>query len=140
LDNSKPLSANAKQLLQALSANFGLSLITLLAFVAIYPLVLVLMILFRRDKKSGSNNLAEGEKSIEETSLEEKAARIGVRLSLTKREQEILVYLARDRSVRYIAETLVISENTVWTHAKRIYSKVGAHNKQELMSLIEEEL
>ena len=33
---------------------------------------------------------------------------------LTRREREILGYLARGRSARYIAEDLVISENTVW--------------------------
>ena len=37
----------------------------------------------------------------------------------------------------YIAEDLVLSENTVWAHIKRIYSKTGVHTKQELMSIVE---
>lgn len=45
-------------------------------------------------------------------------------------------YLAEGRSVRYIAETLVISENTAWTHAKRIYAKTGTHGKQEVIDLV----
>lgn len=56
---------------------------------------------------------------------------------LTRREREILGYLARGRSARYIAEDLVLSENTVWAHIKRIYSKTGVHTKQELMSIVE---
>ena len=44
------------------------------------------------------------------------------------------------RSVRYIAETLVMSENTAWTHAKRIYAKTGTHGKQDLMDLIDRTL
>ena len=54
-----------------------------------------------------------------------------------EREREILGYLARGRSARYIAEDLVISENTVWAHVKRIYAKTGVHTKQELMSAVE---
>ena len=57
---------------------------------------------------------------------------------LTRREREILGYLARGRSARYIAEDLVISENTVWAHVKRIYAKTGVHTKQELMSSVEQ--
>ena len=52
---------------------------------------------------------------------------------LTRREREILGYLARGRSARYIAEDLVISENTVWAHVKRIYAKLDVHNRQELL-------
>lgn len=44
---------------------------------------------------------------------------------LTRREREILGYLARGRSARYIAEDLVISENTVWAHVQAHHSKDG---------------
>ena len=57
---------------------------------------------------------------------------------LTRREREVLAYLARGRSARYIAEDLVISENTVWAHVKRIYAKTDVHTKQELMSAVEQ--
>ena len=59
------------------------------------------------------------------------------RYGLTKREREILGYLARGRSAKYISDTLVISDNTTWAHIKRIYAKTGVHSKQELMSLVE---
>lgn len=33
---------------------------------------------------------------------------------------------------------LVVSENTVRTHSKRIYTKLDIHKKQELIDLLEE--
>ena len=64
---------------------------------------------------------------------------VAARFDLTRREREILGYLARGRSARFIAEELVISENTVWAHIKRVYAKTGVHSKQELMSVVEKQ-
>ncbi|WP_407641840.1 response regulator transcription factor [Arabiibacter massiliensis] len=57
---------------------------------------------------------------------------------LSKREVEILQYLCKGRSRPYIAETLYLSENTVRTHSKNIYVKLGVHNRQELLDLASE--
>ncbi len=57
---------------------------------------------------------------------------------LTKREIEVLSLLARGRDVSWIEEKLFISRNTVNTHRKNIYKKLGVHTQQELLSLIEE--
>lgn len=202
-------------LLSAVSADFGMSRLTLLAFAAIYPLALVLVFLTRKDggRKDGGRTTGAGEFAAGPTEagelatgapaegvLAEAADRgegaedlAGARLAagatvgsgdqvrhpnspqpsavpatlgeppkpgsgafipsredfeatisaiaeefgLTKREREILSFLALGRSVHYIAETLVISENTAWTHVKRIYAKTGAHGKDELLGLIE---
>lgn len=56
--------------------------------------------------------------------------------SLTQREQDVLRLFAIGRSARFIAEELVLSENTVKSHLQRIYSKCGVHSKQELISLV----
>lgn len=56
---------------------------------------------------------------------------------LTPREREILGYLARGRSLPYIRETLVLSKNTVGTHVRNIYRKLGIHSKQDLLDLFE---
>ncbi|MEG2260884.1 MAG: LuxR C-terminal-related transcriptional regulator, partial [Raoultibacter sp.] len=64
--------------------------------------------------------------------------RLAKQASLTRREEEIFSYLARGRSAKYIAEQLVISENTVWAHIKNIYAKLGIHTKQELMNKVDE--
>ena len=176
-------------LLNTLSASFGLSLLTLLAFAAIYPLVLSLMFALRRGRGLGDVEAGEsihqtvhvederadeafdqrssdeaprlGAKTspedgsdacvsdnerlvvsavsptfLDKTALTTAIAQVAQQHSLTRREREILGYLVSGRSVRYIAETLVISENTAWTHAKHIYAKTGVHGKEELMDLV----
>lgn len=54
---------------------------------------------------------------------------------LSAREAEVMELLARGNSVAFIAEELVVSENTVRTHSRRIYSKLDVHKKQELLTL-----
>lgn len=44
--------------------------------------------------------------------------------------------IARGDTVVRIAEQLEVSENTVRTHAKRIYAKLDIHSKQELSDLV----
>ena len=56
---------------------------------------------------------------------------------LSARETEVMELIARGNSVARIAEELVVSENTIRTHAKRIYAKLDIHKKQELLDLIE---
>ena len=56
---------------------------------------------------------------------------------LTGRETEILAMLARGRSAPFIAQELVISPNTVKTHVKHIYAKLGAHSQQEIIDLVD---
>lgn len=55
---------------------------------------------------------------------------------LSARETEIMELIARGNTVARIAEMLVVSENTVRTHSKRIYTKLDIHRKQELIDLI----
>ena len=56
---------------------------------------------------------------------------------LSTREAEVMELIARGTTVSRIAELLVISENTVRTHSKRIYSKLAIHKRQELCDLLE---
>lgn len=57
--------------------------------------------------------------------------------SLTRREAELLPYLARGRSARVIADALFVSENTIRTHTRRILEKTDLHSKQQVIDLIE---
>lgn len=59
--------------------------------------------------------------------------------NLSEREKEVALLIAQGRSKTYIAETLCVSENTVRTHAKNIYSKLNVHSKQELIDLLQEQ-
>ncbi|WP_418556252.1 LuxR C-terminal-related transcriptional regulator [Hominenteromicrobium sp.] len=55
---------------------------------------------------------------------------------LTEREGEITALLIRGKTYRMIAGELHVSENTVKTHVKNIYSKVGVQSRTELMNLL----
>lgn len=57
---------------------------------------------------------------------------------LSMRETEVMELIARGNSMATIAERLVISENTVRTHAKHIYTKLDIHKRQELLDMLDE--
>ena len=52
-------------------------------------------------------------------------------LAITPRELEILDQIAAGKSTREIAETLFVSENTVKTHASRLYDKLGVNRRTQ---------
>jgi two-component system, NarL family, response regulator LiaR len=56
-------------------------------------------------------------------------------LQLTPRELEILGLIAQGLSNREIAERVFISENTVKTHASRVFDKLGARRRTEAVQL-----
>lgn len=69
--------------------------------------------------------------------LAAQADRVRSRYRLSAREAEVMELIARGNTVARIAELLVVSENTIRTHSKRIYAKLGVHKRQELRDLIE---
>lgn len=69
----------------------------------------------------------------------QRCSALAKKCKLTARELDTLMLLIRGRSTPYIAETLYLSENTVKTYRRRIYAKLGIHNKQELIDLIEQD-
>jgi DNA-binding CsgD family transcriptional regulator len=60
------------------------------------------------------------------------------RLGITPRELEILGLIAEGLSTREIAERLFVSENTVKTHASRLYAKLGAKRRTQAVQLAKE--
>lgn len=56
---------------------------------------------------------------------------------LSKRESDVLPYLARGRNAASIADKLFVSSHTVHTHIYNIYRKTGVHNQQELIDLVD---
>lgn len=57
---------------------------------------------------------------------------------LSPRETEVFRYLARGHSHAYVAQTLTVSENTIRTHVRNIYRKLGISSKEELLKTINE--
>ena len=56
-------------------------------------------------------------------------------LGITPRELEILTLIAEGLSNREIAEKIFVSENTVKTHAARVFDKLGARRRTQAVQL-----
>ena len=70
-------------------------------------------------------------------SLEDNCRTVAERFGLTNRESEVLELLARGRTSPVIQEKLFLSHNTVKTHVRHIYTKMGIHSQQELIDIVE---
>ncbi|OPZ75587.1 MAG: Transcriptional regulatory protein DegU [Verrucomicrobia bacterium ADurb.Bin474] len=55
---------------------------------------------------------------------------------LTDREQEVLQLILFGKSNREIAETLFLSESTIKTHTRNIFSKYDVRSRAELISIL----
>lgn len=69
--------------------------------------------------------------------ISKKVAILQQRYGLSTREAEVAEYVAHGYTAVRIAEMLYVSDNTVRTHVKRIYAKLGIHRKGELLDMIE---
>ena len=56
-------------------------------------------------------------------------------LGITRRELEILELIASGLSNREIAEKIFVSENTVKTHSRRLFDKLGARRRTQAVQL-----
>lgn len=64
-------------------------------------------------------------------------ARFAEAHGLTPREREVFELVARGWGAKQISDSLSVSENTVWSHVKHIYAKLGVQSKQEAINLWE---
>ena len=71
-------------------------------------------------------------------SLEQKCAAVAAMCHLTNRESEVIVLLARGRTVPYISDELSIAQGTAKHHVSNIYRKVGVFDRQGLLDAIEQ--
>ena len=69
--------------------------------------------------------------------FKENCEAVSQRYMLSRRETEVLFYLAKGHNSAYIQEKLFISEGTAKTHIRHIYRKLDIHNQQELMRMVE---
>jgi DNA-binding NarL/FixJ family response regulator len=72
--------------------------------------------------------LIEGEIGDDQTLLKQK-------LTVTEREAEVLLWIARGKSNRDIAEILSLSPRTVNKHLEQIYAKLGVENRASAAAL-----
>ena len=106
------------------------------AFVAIALLLMIigLLLLYISRYKSYERELVM---RAEQRDFDLACERAAEKYGLTQREQTVFRLLALGFSVRRIAEKLVLSENTVKTHVRHVYEKVGVHSREEIGQLLE---
>ena len=73
----------------------------------------------------------------EQRPLEERCSDVARDCGLTPREGEVLILLAKGRTVPVIARDLQIAKGTARTHTERIYRKLDVHKQQELIDKVE---
>lgn len=66
-------------------------------------------------------------------------AELAARANLSPREADVLRLLARGRTTARIQDELGISTNTVNTHVRHVFQKLGVHSRQELLDVVEKE-
>ena len=70
-------------------------------------------------------------------SPEKRCQQIAAENGLAQQETEVFALLARGRDVGYICQEPYIARNTANAHRKSIYTKLGIHSQQDLLSLVE---
>lgn len=110
-----------------------LSLICILVLVVLVVLVLPEGTL---SKASSAGTRLRGTRRGEDL-LVQRCAIVSKRYDLTPRERDVLVLLARGRTLAVVARELSIAEGTARTHMGHIYAKLGVHKQQELIDLVE---
>lgn len=107
--------------------------LVVLALILVYAFSFIFfMIKFKwknSEREVSSNEIISG--------LELACEALAKECSLSPRESEVLLLLAKGRDLPYVSEKLYVSKNTVRTHMKNIYQKLGVHSKQELLDLLE---
>lgn len=91
--------------------------------------------------KRGSNDALKAKQTTDHQAFDptdQASDAVASAYGLTSRETEIMRLLARGRTSPFIQEELVLSRNTVKTHVRHIYTKLGIHSHQELISKVEQ--
>lgn len=121
------------------SSNIQLHNISLLAFGVILVTFMILPILHKELLgllKGHAYLSVSGQIQIPKEKSKETIDKIQINFNLTQRENEIASLLLKGRTYKMIAEELFLSENTVKTHIKNIYSKLNVNSKTEFINLM----
>ena len=100
-------------------------------------LMSALLMMSNRNLTTGWGIAQPGSTAHSDDSLDAAVQVIVAESSITPREADTLALLARGRNRKHISEELVVSEETVKSHASSIYHKLGVHTQQELLDLVE---
>lgn len=133
--------------LLALSFGIGLHLIYVigtdgrticLLLLALYLALIAISFALSNRSEKKNRETSEEKLAPERTYIQQRCEELNKQYSLSPREREVLRYLGRGYNHGYIATKLYISENTVRTHVRHIYSKLEITSREELITLIDE--
>lgn len=123
--------------------------VVLIVTLTIYPVGIVVLLIqqrqARRHKSTGQPRSDEtgSREDISQSTVDrfrtQQLTRFAREHKLTGRETDVCAHLTRGHTVKAIAEDLCISENTVWTHIRSVYSKCAVNTKQDLIKLFDEQ-
>ena len=96
-----------------------------------------------QDAEGGQGEFADASRSESEADIDrrywvEPCDAVADMYRLTAREREVLELMARGRDMPYMGETLCISRNTLKMHIRHMYTKLDAHSRQDVISIVEE--
>lgn len=109
--------------------------LTTVAIVSVYLLLMAALLLFKDKDLIGRDEEAVRAVTPEET-LSTRCETIARDHQFTPRETEIFQLLAQGYTMPMISEKLFVSENTVKSHVKSIYQKLDIHVRSELIELV----
>ena len=69
--------------------------------------------------------------------IEQRCLAVVEQYGLSQRETDVLMGFAHGRTVMHLADSLCLSPNTVRSHCKTLYTKLGIHSRQELIDLVD---
>lgn len=124
------------------SENYAFAQLAIVSFLCLYLIVLVSLFANSYVRKRAEGNLSKTTKLLSQYEKTDqdvfKAAceQVAEEHLLTKREAEVMGYIAQGRDITYISETLFISKNTIKGYRKDIYLKLNVHSRQEVIDLI----
>lgn len=99
--------------------------------------VLIMINRFLLIVKMGTSASPLEEKSGINDALRKRCTDLGAAKNLSERQMEVMFLVCRGFTKSVIAKELYVSESTVRWHVKQLYNKLGIHNKQELIDLVE---
>ena len=100
-------------------------------------LMAALLMMSNRNLTTGWGIAQPGGTARPDGSLDAAVQVLVVENGVTPREADTMALLARGRNRKHISEELVVSEETVKSHASSLYHKLGVHTQQELLDLVE---
>lgn len=109
-----------------------------LAIVMVFILLVSALLLYdTKNLRTGWGMAKPDEANVSISAFELACSFVSSEHNLTAREAEVFILLAKGRNRGYICEILLLSKETVKTHVRTIYSKLGVHSQQEAMTLVE---